>query len=186
MEWQCPPGRQVITFDLKALEKVNPQSHKQELKKEDRRKGGREERGGKRRDRKGERENKKEKDREKKKGPCARENPTRRTQSLSHDLKVTSRPDCEGHHVLKLLPPPWDVHHYLPWLLAPVFKNLTFQLLLRCFNPVSVSVFILIHGCIATLLAGHQITALYPTSPLTAHFHRGKSISEAVICNDVG
>ena len=64
------------------------------------------------------------------------ENPAGRMQSLSQDLRVTSGRDCEGHHVIKLLPPLSDRHCHLPWLLA-LYIHLLKQILHRrgyCFT----------------------------------------------------
>lgn len=103
------------------------------------------------------------------------ENPAGRTQSLCQDLRVTSGRDCEGHHVIKLLPPLFDRHCHFPWLLA-LYIHLLKQILHHrgyCFTAGR------------TGSTPNKYT-LIKSSWLIAFSHDGRSVSLAVIHNKGG
>jgi ATPase subunit of ABC transporter with duplicated ATPase domains len=143
-----PNGRMMLMrvasyhLEFESMVKMKTKSQKQDLKERKAREGK-----GKEEEREG-REKKKER---KKKEKCyARKNLARRTQSQSHDLRVTSRPNWKKYHVTKPTPPLFNMHHHLPWILALYIhlleKNLTFQMFLRGFHSLHVSAFISTHG----------------------------------------
>lgn len=101
-----------------------------------------------------ERRKQKEKKREEEREPHASKHSSQRIQSLCLHLRVTSKLDSEGHRATKLC------HFYVTCAISfcgswPPSHRLKKQLShCSCSDSLTMSDFILIQSCIATLLAG--------------------------------